>query len=604
MRPLPDLFARSTRLVMPVLMALVVAVSSLSSTPAAAMPAEFIKPPAIAPNVAFWKKVYIEWSLNDIALHDEEDLGIIYRVVRVPARGAKNDKGQTRSEAINAARAEVEAALRSLGKKLPKDESKLEGIEKSVFLALKANQRPDKYARFSKIRGQNGLRERFIQGYQNSGLYEQFITAELTRVGLPKELIGIAFVESLFYTGAHSKVGAAGIWQFMSYTGREYMQLNSVVDERWDPIIATESAAKYLTQSKKLLGSWPLAVTSYNYGRSGMKGLANAAGTNDFGVILAVSKGKRFGFAARNYYASFLAVLEILDEAPVRLAGVQKKPAWSYDVIRLPFPAYASQLTATGAVDQATFEHLNPGLTDDAARGKLPLPHGISLRVPRGKAKELIARLDALPAAEKKRGMLAIKAVHTCTGKQSMTDIAKKYSLAPDVLAARTGVPVGAIPAKGQKLPIPPPAAKYTLFPEARGMPLPPLAEAPPILLADAATLLPDSGDDDDGSDSKVGARTEREIPTKGTLGAKKPPDAKPTAVQSAVLTGVVKVAGVRSEALERPLPGVDVVAGSYDLALPMVDILGGSAPPLPPSSMQSPTQAVPDDVAAAPGNS
>jgi len=540
--------------------ALAVSLSVLAASPASAFAAEFTKPPAIAPNVAFWKKVYIEWSINDIALHDEDDLGIVYRVVRVPVRGTKNDKGLGRAEAINSARAEVEAALKSLQKKLPKDESKLEGIEKSVYLALKANQRPDKYNRLAKIRAQNGLRERFIQGYQLSGLYEPFIQSELARVGLPRELIGIAFVESLFYTGARSKVGAAGIWQFMSYTGREYMQLNAVIDERWDPIIATESAAKYLKQAKTLLKEWPLAVTSYNYGRSGMKGLASAAGTNDFGVILAVSKGKRFGFAARNYYASVLAVLEILDEAPVRLAGVVRKPAWSYDVIRLPFAAYATQVVGTGVLDQTTFEWLNPALSDDAARGKLPLPHGISLRVPKGKAKELLTKLDALPSAEKRRGMLAVKAIHTCTGKQTMSDIAKKYSLSPDVLAARTGVPVDAVPAKGQKLPIPPPAAKYTLFPEARAMPLPPLAEAPPLLLAEAATLIPDAPDED-------------EVPSKAK--------AAPRRVEPVVvaLTGTVKVLSVRADALVGPLPTVDVIAGALD-ALPGIDVLAGHAPP------------------------
>lgn len=561
------------------LSALLFVLSLFAASPAAAFAAEFTKPPAIAPNVAFWKKVYIEWSINDIALHDEEDLGIVYRVVRVPVRGAKNDKGLGRSEVINSARAEVEAALKSLQKKLPKDESKLEGIEKSVYLALKANQRPDKYNRLAKIRAQNGLRERFIQGYQLSGLYEPFIQAELARVGLPKELIGIAFVESLFYTGARSKVGAAGIWQFMSYTGREYMQLNAVIDERWDPIIATESAAKYLKQAKTLLKEWPLAVTSYNYGRSGMKGLASAAGTNDFGVILAVSKGKRFGFAARNYYASVLAVLEILDEAPVRLAGVVRKPAWSYDVVRLPFAAYATQIVGTGVLDQTTFEWLNPALTDDAARGKLPLPHGISLRVPKGKAKELMAKLDALPAAEKRRGMLAVKAIHTCTGKQTMTDIAKKYSLSADVLAARTGVPVDAIPAKGQKLPIPPPAAKYTLFPEARGMPLPPLAEAPPLLLADAATLIPDAPDED-------------EIPTKAK--------AAPRRVEPVVvaLTGTIKVLSVRADALVGPLPAVDVIAGALD-ALPGIDVLAGQAPPAP-VYLQAPPSATSSSAAPA----
>ena len=536
------------------------------SSTAQAVPAEFKKPAAIVSNVAFWKKVYGDWSVNDIALHDEEDLGVIYRVVRVPVRGARNEKGQTRAEAISAARTDLETALKALQKAQPKDDSKLEGLEKQVYLALKGTIRPDKYARLSKIRGQNGLRERFAEGYRNSGLYQVFIEAELARNGLPKELIGIAFVESLFHTGARSKVGAAGIWQFMSYTGREYMQLNAVIDERWDPILATEAAAKYLKSAKKeLSGEWPLAITSYNYGRAGMRGLARDAGTNDFGVILAVSRGKRFGFAARNYYASFLAVLEVLEEAPTRLSTIQKKPAWSYDVVRTPFPLYSSQITATGLVNQANFEVLNPALTDAAARGKLPLPHGISLRVPRGTAKEVMTRLNALPAADKRRGMLAVKTVHVCNGKQSVIDIAKKYSLAADVLAARTGASVGDVPAKGQKLPIPPPAAKYTLFPEARAMPLAPVTEAPPVLLLAEANLLPEP---DEAADSTVvKARVAR------------------PATAPLVLTGVVKVRRVRSEALPQLLPAVDVVAGALDVLFPQVDVVAGVAPTVPPTA-------------------
>ena len=250
------------------------------STTAHAVPVEFDKPSAIAPNVAFWKKVYAEWRLDDIALTDEDNLGIIYRVFRVPKRGDKDSQGRTRQQVITAVRTEVETAMHALQQKQPKDASSLTGVERDVFIALQVSNRADKYTRTAKIRGQNGLYERFVQGYANSGLYDRFIGEELARAGLPKELIGVAFVESLFQTAAHSKVGAAGVWQFMSYTGKEYMQLNTVVDERWDPVLATEAAAKYLKQAKKELGTWPLAITSYNYGRGGMRALARAAGTN------------------------------------------------------------------------------------------------------------------------------------------------------------------------------------------------------------------------------------------------------------------------------------------------------------------------------------
>ena len=543
--------------------------SARAATPAAAAApvgaAVFEKPTAIVSNVAFWKKVYAEWRLDDIALHDEDDLGMVYRVVRVPKRGQKDAQGRSRAEAVTQAREEVELALKGLEAKKPKNADELTGLEKEIFTSLAGVDRADKYTRLAKIRGQNGLYERFIQGYANSGLYDRFITDELERNGLPKELIGVAFVESLFFTGAKSKVGAAGVWQFMSYTGKEYMQLNPVVDERWDPILATEAAAKYLKQAKKELGTWPLAVTSYNYGRSGMKQLSKAAGTTDFNTILAVSKNKRFGFAGRNYYASVLAILEILDEKDTRLAGVSKRASWEYDVVRVPFPVFATQLINSGHLDQATFEWLNPALSDEAARGRLPLPHGMSLRVPKDQGAPILAHLQGLPSADKNKAVRAVKLVHTCNGKQSLKDIARQHDLGVDVLAARTGLPTaGALP-KGQKVPVPPAMARTSLLPEARALPLPPLFAAP-VLLADAVELLPQAV----AAPARLAGLG---APTMGLKGA--------------------VVVTVKSEALlTSTLPVVDVVAGQRAMVLGDVDVVTGSSSTAP-AAMPARSQAV-----------
>ena len=517
---------------------------------------EFTRVPALEPNVAFWKKVYIEWSLNQIAFHDEEDLGLVYRVIAVPARGAKNAAGLTRAEALKRGQAEVEAAIKALAKKNPKSADALTGVEREVFQNTKDNPRADKYQRLSHLRVQNGLRERFVQGFGNSGLYDKFIRAELKENGLPEELIGIAFVESLFYVGAKSKVGAAGVWQFMSYTGKEYMQLNGVVDERWDPVLATEAACKYLKQAKKDLGTWPLAITSYNYGRAGVRGLSENAGSKDFGVILAVSKNKRFGFAARNYYASFLAVLEILRSQDTLLRGVPKKAPWSYEVIRTPFPLFPSQLIATGEIDQAQIDALNPALTNEASAGKVPLPHGISLRVPKGHASAILAKLSALPEKDKLRGLRGVSSVHKASGKQSVSEIAKKYGLGADTLAAATGLTSSSVPAKGAAIPIPHATARYTLLPEARGMPLATLPLSQPVLVADASSV----------AEAPDAARPDR---AEGT------PKDQAVVLASAVGHGKVTVGRILAEDLDE-LPAVDALAGVDASVLPGVDVVAG----------------------------
>lgn len=553
----------------------VVALSTLillAST--AARADEFTRVPALEPNVAFWKKVYIEWSLNQIAFHDEEDLGLVYRVIAVPARGAKNAAGLTRADAIKRGQSETEAAIKALAKKSPKSADGLVGIEREVFLNTKDNTRADKYLRLSHLRVQNGLKERFIQGFGNSGLYDKFIRAELRSNGLPEELIGVAFVESLFYVGAKSKVGAAGVWQFMSYTGKEYMQLNAVVDERWDPILATEAACKYLKQAKKELGSWPLAVTSYNYGRGGVRGLVENAGSKDFGVILAVAKNKRFGFAARNYYASFLAVLDILRNQDTLLRGVPKKAAWSYDVVRAPFPLYTTQLIATGEIDQAQLDALNPALTNEASSGKIPLPHGISLRVPKGHAAALQAKLAALPDRDKLRGLRGVKAVHKASGKQSVSEIAKKYGLGADTLAAASGLATSSVPAKGQGIPIPHASSRYSLIPEARGMPLPALPVSQPVLVADASAL-----DEavDVATDKPVAAAKDKAVVLASAGGRGKISVGRIVAEELGELPAVDALAGVDASVL----PHVDVIAGDLGLEAPWAgELAAGSAPP------------------------
>ena len=87
---------------------------------------------------------------------------------------------------------------------------------------------------------------------------------------LPEELAYLPHVESSFNFKAYSKYGAAGIWQFTRETGKRYLTIDHTRDERLDPILAAHAAAKYLKNSYDALNNWPLALTSYNYGLSGM----------------------------------------------------------------------------------------------------------------------------------------------------------------------------------------------------------------------------------------------------------------------------------------------------------------------------------------------
>ena len=132
----------------------------------------------------------------------------------------------------------------------------------------------------------------------------------LARLGLPPELAALPHVESSFDPTAYSKVGAAGLWQFMRSTGRRFLRIDSTVDERLDPFRETEAAAQLLSYNYRLLGSWPLAITAYNHGAEGMRRARDELGTDDIARIVHDYHSPSFGFASRNFYVSFLAALD------------------------------------------------------------------------------------------------------------------------------------------------------------------------------------------------------------------------------------------------------------------------------------------------------
>jgi transglycosylase-like protein with SLT domain len=128
--------------------------------------------------------------------------------------------------------------------------------------------------------------------------------------GLPPELVTLATVESGFYSRAKSTAGALGIWQFTRDTGKQYMRITRYHDDRLDPTTETRAAAALLRSNYDVLGSWPLAITAYNYGTGGTSAAASEYG-GDYDRIVRNYNGPHFGFAVRNYYSEFLAALQI-----------------------------------------------------------------------------------------------------------------------------------------------------------------------------------------------------------------------------------------------------------------------------------------------------
>ena len=233
-----------------------------------------------------------------------------------------------------------------------------------------------------RVRFQLGQADRFRAGLIRAGAYEAHIAETLANMGLPAELSALPHVESSFDPEAYSKAGAAGLWQFMRSTGRRFMRIDSTVDERMDPYRATVAAAQLLRFNFSLFGTWPLALTAYNHGASGMRRAKEKQGTDDIVTIIRTHQSRTFGFASRNYYVAFLAALEI-DRNPEQYFGTLTRRA---EVKTHPFelPAYVRvcALERTLGVDRHTLRALNPSLTAAVWSGERYVPRGFVLRLP------------------------------------------------------------------------------------------------------------------------------------------------------------------------------------------------------------------------------
>ena len=151
-------------------------------------------------------------------------------------------------------------------------------------------------------------------------LFEQ----SLDRYGVPLELCYLPVIESALNARATSHVGAAGLWQFMVGTGRIYgLEVNSLVDERRDPIKASDAAARYLADLYKLYGDWHLVIAAYNCGPGNVaKAIRHSGGKRNYWQIYPYLPRETRSyvpiFIAANYIMNFYKEHNICPTEPVR----------------------------------------------------------------------------------------------------------------------------------------------------------------------------------------------------------------------------------------------------------------------------------------------
>ena len=348
----------------------------LAVAPALAQDNPMPRPPQLERDVQFWIRVYTQIDTNAGLLHDQYNLGVVYDTLHF----APNTTPAERERQVDQARERYGAALHRIadaaGAPLSEDDQRIRDLWGAETTPARLRSAIDD------IRFQLGQADRFRAGLIRSGAWETHIAETLANLGLPAELAVLPHVESSFNPAAYSKVGAAGLWQFMRSTGRRYMRIDSAVDDRLDPFRSTEAAAQLLAYNYRVLGTWPLALTAYNHGTAGVRHAKETLGTDDIVRIVRSYSSRTFGFASRNFYVSFLAALDI-DRNPEKYFGaLQRQSEARFQEVQVP--AYVPMATLERAlkIDAEKLRPLNPALLRSVWDGQQRVPKAYHLRLP------------------------------------------------------------------------------------------------------------------------------------------------------------------------------------------------------------------------------
>jgi membrane-bound lytic murein transglycosylase D len=356
----------------------------------------FEHPPALERDIRFWIRVYTEVTTDGGLLHDDWNLGVVYEVLRFdPA-----DSPTQREHRVALAKAHYADLLRRFA---AGDTGDLTAHERRILDAFGEKTTSAEYRdAIQGIRFQLGQADRFHEGLIRSQLFEKNISKVLAQRGVPAEIGALPHVESSFNPAAYSRVGAAGLWQFMPSTARRYMRVDSLVDERLDPYTSTEAAANLMLYNYRLVGTWPLAVTAYNHGPGGLRRAQDELGSSDIAVIVKRYQGSTFGFASRNFYVAFLAALEVDRNAEKYFGPMTHLPETQSTVVEVPDYVPVDALAKAFKVDMGALQVLNPALRPPIWNGSRFVPRGYGLRVPGAQSNSALADAwSRLPPAQR-----------------------------------------------------------------------------------------------------------------------------------------------------------------------------------------------------------
>lgn len=265
----------------------------------------------------------------------------------------------------------------------------------------------------------------------------------LDRANMPVELKYMAVIESALNPNAVSRMGAAGMWQFMPATGRMYgLKTGPTYDERRDVIKSTEAAIKYLRSSYEIYGDCLLVIASYNCGPGNVnKAIKRAGGSKNFWEIQHFLPAE-----TRGYVPAFIAAAYAMEYAHAHNIYPDDEVMFTRYIDTIQISSQFHLRTLALDLDMSVEELMkyNPALRTP----NLPFsPTGITLTLPYHKTQKLASMLadstfkqshDQLaktqPRAQPQQNQVAAKGYHTVKSGETLSSISKRYGVSVEQL--------------------------------------------------------------------------------------------------------------------------------------------------------------------------
>jgi membrane-bound lytic murein transglycosylase D len=276
------------------------------------------------PNVHFWFLIYTQFDSDSVVIHDKSNLSLIYKILdfsNLKKKGLPKNtlyvlQQKISNERLRDLREDFDQLITNPFSLTPRSKRLLRVFENAgILLPVGQQERIKRFKHLkNNLRTQTGQRNFIREGIVRSLPYKTFLTRFFKDKQLPTELLAIPFLESSFNPKAESKASALGIWQFMPLISSYYVpRSKDHFDYRFNIGVASVAAAMLMSENYRILKSWDLAVTAYNSGTKHLlktkRHLARSVGLED---VITHSDSKHFGFASKNFYSEFLALVHTL----------------------------------------------------------------------------------------------------------------------------------------------------------------------------------------------------------------------------------------------------------------------------------------------------